>query len=218
MPPLKSGGAQHVSGGAVGVAGLRVGGYAGLFPPREATLHHHAEFAVRLAVAQRVDARIGRACTVGAGGQEWHEVGAELAHPVDKTVAASVADENVTARAAMGDTPVGRGGVGLVLAATRRGLVIVHIDEIVGPSAKGETLTRAANDPVVAEAAVDDVVGVGRPVGHVVARLTWGRVEAVGRQVHRLDELAGHVDRGLLDLAGRVDEQVQVARGKGAKP
>ena len=46
MPPLKSGGAQHVSGGAVGVAGLRVGGYAGLFPPREATLDHHAEFAV----------------------------------------------------------------------------------------------------------------------------------------------------------------------------
>ena len=70
---------------------------------------------------------------------------------------------------------------------------------------------------VVAKAAVDDVVGVGRPVGHVVARLAWGRVEAVGRQVHRLDELAGHVDRGLLDLAGRVDEKAQVARGKGSE-
>src|SRR6187431_3804345 len=130
VPPLKSGGAQHVSAGAVGVAGLRVGGYAGLFPPREATLDHHAEFAVRLAVTQRIGARIGRAHTVGAVGPRQLE---QVLHDPGRQVPTNGAGHEVVANPAVRE--------------------------------------------VVAETAVDDVVGVGRPIGHVVARLTWGRVE-----------------------------------------
>ncbi len=63
---------------------------------------------------------------------------------------------------------------------------------------------------VVAQAAVDDVVGVQRAECRD-ARHRAGRVEVVGRQDGDVLQLAGAVDRRLLDVAGRRD---RLGRGR----
>ena len=173
--------AQHVALTARHIAGLRVGWRTGLALPSRILLAHEAEFAVRLAVArvagvaqrlvgtvalaQRVEKlsqlRLQRAAHRGvAERREWHQVAVELAHPVDQSVAAGVADQHVASRTAVGTVFVAGVGVGAGVEPARRAMVVVGIDQVVTPAAVHRVAAGAAHQPVVTEVAEDAVVAV----------------------------------------------------------
>ena len=217
---VEGGSSKDVTPAARDVAGLRVGRPTGLLLPQAAVaLRDQTYLAVRLAVPgpqhRVVGSLIGRPRRVGAlaAGErvqeveqlrrhlptdrgdpergERHDVGVELADPVDQAVSAGVADEDVeagTADRAVLVAGVGVGGVvraGLDLArhavaegaGPRRRDDVVRLQQIVAPAGPQRVAPGPADQPVVAEVAEDDVVAVSRHGGA-------GEAGAVGREAH----------------------------------
>ena len=87
--------------------------------------------------------------------RERHQVGVELADPVDQAVAAGVADQHVAAGAAVRAVLVARVRVGHVVEAAVGGEVVVGVQQVVAVAAVEVVAAGAADEPVVAEVAED---------------------------------------------------------------
>ena len=148
--------------------------------------------------------------------RERHDVGVELADPVDQAVAAGVADQDVQPGAAVRPVLVGRVRVrgvvvarldlarlaGAVGAGRRRRDDVVGLQQVVAPAAPQRVVAGAADQPVVLEVAEDDVVAVGERGRELQAG------GAVGRQQHAA------VDPLATGLVARSVEEPVVAGGR----
>ena len=224
-PVVEVGAAQDVAPAAADVARLRVARRAGLLLPVAVVLlddQAHLAFVLAVPAGPRGDrARVVVAGRVGAvaRGQRvqelWHlrldlaadgrhaeraerdDVAVVLADPVDEPVAASVAVQDVDARAAVRAVLEDRMGVGRVVQRVVRREVVVGVEDVVAPAAVQVVAPGSAEHPVVAQVAEQEV-------GAVVVR--W-RVRRRARAVAR-EGAAAEDDPAVRIRRRRVEEEL----------
>ena len=143
-----------------------------------------------------------------------HHVGVELAAPVDQAIAAGIGNEHVAPGAAVGEVLPRRVGVGPVVQPAGGRQLVVDVDQVVAPAGPDRVAAGAADHPVVAEIAEDDVVAVGghrrirSPDDPVSVERAFGLVE-VERPLEARPGLRQRPGRRQQDLAQRVVRVVQ---------